>query len=62
MNILIVEPVTSEIVSIIIVIILCPCATNKKSSPKGELTLRTSVITKGELALEGTIFIWSTRA
>ena len=34
-----------------------PCVPNKKGSPKGELTLRTSVIThgsKGELALRGT--------
>ena len=34
-----------------------PCAPNKKGTPKGELTLRTSVIThgsKGELALRGT--------
>ena len=36
---------------------LGPCAPNKKGAPKGELTLRTSVIThgsKGELALRGT--------
>ena len=33
------------------------CAPNKKGTPKGELTLRTSVIThgsKGELTLRGT--------
>ena len=44
---------------------LGPCAPNKKGAPKGELTLRTSVIThgsKGELALRGTFFIWCTRA
>ena len=37
----------------------------KKGAPKGELTLRTSVIThgsKGELALRDTFFIWCTRA
>ena len=37
--------------------LLGPCVLNKKSAPKGELTLRTSVIThgsKGELALRGT--------
>ena len=37
-----------------------PCTPNKKGAPKGELTLRTSVIThssKGELALRGTFFI-----
>ena len=36
---------------------LGPCAPNKKGVPKGELTLRTSVIThgsKGELALRST--------
>ena len=42
-----------------------PCAPNKKCTPKGELTLRTSVIThgsKGELALRGIFFIWRTQA
>ena len=45
--------------------LLGACAPNKKGAPKGELTLRTSVIThgsKGELALRGTFFIWCTRA
>ena len=44
---------------------LGPCALNEKGTPKGKLTLRTSVIThgsKGELALMGQLFIWCTRA
>ena len=39
---------------------LGPCAPNKKGAPKGELTLRTSVIThgsKGEFARRDTFFI-----
>ena len=44
---------------------LRPECTKKRGAPKGELTLRTSVIThgsKGELALRTTFFIWYTRA